>query len=110
MVAAYNEVLRSSNFESSYDRFKNLSTECSEIDIGTIREAISALQLEADGVVKNVRRDPSATQKGFDFLIDGGPRGDETYLEIKNPVGSEIRKANGLPPSVTKQGKKLGIH
>ena len=27
------------------------------------------------------------------------------HLEIKNPVGSEIRKAN----SVTKQGKKLGF-
>jgi hypothetical protein len=81
--------------------------ECSEIDIGTVREAISALQLEADGIVKNVRRDPSAIQKGFDFLIDGGPRGDETHLEIKNPVGSEIKKANELPPSVTKQGKKI---
>ena len=77
MVAAYKEVIRrvqsSSNFECSYDRFKNLCTECSEIDIGTVREVISALQLEADGVVKNIRRDPSTTQKGFDFLIDGGP-------------------------------------
>ena len=33
----------------------------------------------------------------------------ETHLEIKGPVGSEIRKAAGLGPSITKQGKKLGF-
>ena len=51
---------------------------------GTIREAISVLQLEADSVVKKVRRDFLATQRGFDSLIDADPRGGKTHLEIKN--------------------------
>lgn len=58
---------------------------------GTIREAISVLQLEADSVVKKVRRDFLATQRGFDSLIDADPRGGKTHLKIKNPVGSEIK-------------------
>jgi hypothetical protein len=68
------------------------------------------LQLEADGVVSNVRRDLVAEKhrvKAFDFLADG-PKG-ETHLEMKGPVGSEIRKAAGLGPSVKKQGKNLGF-
>lgn len=77
LVAAYKEVLRraqsSPDFNCSFERFKALCTEDSKINVGNIREAISALQLEADGVVKNVRRDSSATKKSFDFLIDGGP-------------------------------------
>ena len=56
--------------------------------------------------MSNVRRDPRAEANGvkfFDYLADG------THLEIKGPVGSEIKKAAGLGPSVTKQGKKLGF-
>ena len=74
-----------------------------------MRAAISALQLEADIVVSNVRRDPvvEANQvKAFDFLADG-PNG-ETYLEIKGPVDLEIWKSAGLGPSIPKQGKKIG--
>lgn len=71
---------------------------------------ISALQLEADGVVSNVRRDPVAEAnrvKAFDFFADD-PNG-ETHLKIKGPVGSEIRKSAGLGPSVTKQVKRIGF-
>ena len=109
----YKEVLRrarlSSDFRCSFDRFVKLATECGEVTTDSMREAISALQLEADGVVSNVRRDPIAEAnniKTFDFLADG-PDG-QTHLEIKGPVGSEIRKAAGLRPSVAKQGKKIG--
>ena len=94
----YLEVLRrarySENFKCSFDRFIQLATEDGETTTDSMRAAISALQLEADGVVSNVRRDPFAEQNGikaFDFLVDG-PNG-ETHLEIKGPVGSEIRKA-----------------
>ena len=72
--------------------------------------AFLSSDLEADGIVSNVRRDPRAEANGvkaFDYLADG-PNG-ETHLEIKGPVGSEIKKASGLGPSVTKQGKKLGF-
>lgn len=85
LVAAYKEVLRraqgSPDFDCSFERFKDLCTEDFEIDIGNVKEAISALQLEADGVVKNVRRDTSATQKGFDFLIDGDPQVIRQWIE-----------------------------
>jgi hypothetical protein len=108
----YREVLRrarfSTDFECSFDRFIELASEDGESTTDTMRAAISALQLEADGVVSNVRRDPVAEAnrvKAFDFLADG-PNG-ETHLEIKGPVGSEIRKSAGLGPSIPKQGKKL---
>jgi len=110
----YQEVLRrarsSENFNCSFDRFVDLTSEAGESTNDSMRAAISALQLEADGIVSNVRRDPRAEANGvksFDYLADG-PNG-ETHLEIKGPVGSEIKKAAGLGPSVTKQGKKLGF-
>ena len=110
----YQEVLRrarfSENFNCSFDRFVELASEAGESTNDSMRAAVSALQLEADGIVSNVRRDPRAEANGvksFDYLADG-PNG-ETHLEIKGPVGSEIKKAAGLGPSVTKQGKKLGF-
>jgi len=110
----YQEVLHrarfSKNFNCSFDRFVELSSEAGEITNDSMRAAISGLQLEADGLVSNVRRDSRAAANGvksFDYLADG-PNG-ETHLEIKGPVGSEIKKAAGLGPSVTKQGKKLGF-
>jgi hypothetical protein len=110
----YQEVLRrarfSENFNCSFDRFVELASEAGETTNDSMRAAISGLHLEADGIVSNVRRDPRAEANGvksFDYLADG-PNG-ETHLEIKGPVGSEIKKAAGLGPSVTKQGKKLGF-
>lgn len=108
---AYREVLRrvqfSPDFKCSFDRFIELALEATP---DTVRATISALQLEADGFVSNVRRDPVAETNGvkaFDYLADG-PNG-ETHLEIKGPVGSEIRKAAGLGSSIPKQGKKIGF-
>lgn len=98
----------SPNFKCSFDRFIELTSENGETTPGTVRATISALQLEADGFVSNVRRDTVAEANGvkaFDYLADG-PNG-ETHLEIKGPVGSEIRKAVGLGPSIPKQGKKI---
>ena len=110
----YQEVLRrgrfSKEFNCSFDRFVDLAREKGEITSDSMRAAISALQLEADGIVSNVQRDPRAKANGvksFDFLADGS--NGETHLEIKGPVGSEIKKAAGLGPSITKQGKKLGF-
>ena len=110
----YREVLRragfSTDFECSFDRFIELASEDGKITTDTMRAAISALQLEADGVVSNVRRDPVAEAnrvKAFDFIADG--LNGETHLEIKGPVGSEIRKSAGLGPSIPKQGKKIGF-
>lgn len=109
----YREVLRrarySDNFKCSFERFIELAAEDGQTTTDSMRAAISALQLEADGVVSNVRRDPVAKQNGikaFDFLADG--LNGETHLEIKGPVGSEIKKAAGLGPIVQKQGKKTG--
>ena len=94
----------------SFDRFVDLASEVGETTNDSMWAAISELQLEADGIVCNVRRDPRAEANGaksFDYLADGP--NDETHLEIKGPVGSEIKKAAGLGTSVTKQGKKLGF-
>lgn len=70
-----------------------LASEAGETTNDSMRAAISGLQLEADGIVSNLRRDPRAEANGvksFDYLADG-PNG-ETHLEIKRPVGSEIKK------------------
>ena len=49
------------------------------------------------------------TNLNFLFLLNIDGSNGETHLEIKGPVGSEIKKAVGLGPSITKQGKKLGF-
>lgn len=110
----YREILQrarfSPDFECSFYRFIELASETGEINPYTIQAAINAVQLEADVVVSNVRWDPVAEANGvkaFDFLADG-PNG-ETHLEIKGPVGPEIRKSAGLGLSITKQGKKIGF-
>lgn len=109
----YKEALRraenSPNFECSRERFVELCTECGQITFKQMEEAIIGLQLEADGIVSNLRRDPIAAQnniKGLDFLIDG-PNG-ETHLEVKAPVDSRIRVEEGNRSSVNKQGKPIG--
>lgn len=82
---AYREVLRRArfltNFQCSFERFIKLVTKAGEINSDTVRAIISGLQLEADGKVSNVRKDPVAQMnrvKAFDFLTDG-PNG-ETHL------------------------------
>lgn len=113
MDQGYEEVLRrarySENFECSRDRFIALCTENGKISAKQIQEAITALQLEADGIVSNVRRDPVAAENGIlglDFLIDG-PNG-ETHLEIKGPVDSSIKLAANQIPSIRKQARSIG--
>lgn len=71
----------SDNLKCSFDRFRKLAAEDCQTTADSRRATISALQLEADGVVSNVQRDPVAKQNGikaFDFLADG-PNG-ETHL------------------------------
>lgn len=100
----------SPDFNCLFDRFIKLVSEDGEITADTMRATISALQLEADGIVSNVRRDPLAEAnrvKSFDYLADGP--NNKTHLELKGPVGSEIKKTAGLNPSVTKQGKRIGF-
>lgn len=109
----YEEILRrarySENFECSRYRFITLCTENGKISAKQMQEAITALQLEADGIVSNVRRDPVAAENGIlglDFLIDG-PNG-ETHLEIKGPVDSRIKLAANQPASIRKQARSIG--
>lgn len=110
---AYDEVLRrarnSDSFNCSKERFIELASEAGRVTHASGRSTITALQLEADGVVKNVRRDLIAESNGLktiDYLVDGA--NGETHLEIKNPVGSEINKQLNKPHSPRKTGKKLG--
>ena len=109
---AYQEVQRrarfSPNFNCSRARFDELVVECGRITSDSVRGTITGLQLEADGVIKNLRRDPIAQAMGFfgaDFLADG-PDG-TTHLEIKGPVGQQIKLANDQRPSIAKQAKKI---
>lgn len=98
------------DFECSLERFKALATENNELTSTTAREAITILQGEMHGFYKNARReDYGLAVKGPDFIVEGlGNFQNVTHVEIKNPVGSAIKIANGQKGSIAKQGKKIG--
>ena len=97
-------------FDCSFARFKELVTECGEIKKSSVREAITILQGEMHGYYRNARReDYGLNVKGIDFLVEGlGEFENITHVEVKNPVGSAIKIANGQKGSISKQGKKIG--
>ena len=98
------------DFECSLERFRALATENGELTSTTAREAITILQGEMHGYSTNARREnygPNIT--GPDFIVEGlGDYSNITHVEVKNPVGSAIKIANGQKGSITKQGKKIG--
>ena len=98
------------DFECSLERFKALATENGKLTSGTAREAISILQGEMQGYYRNARRvDYGPNVKGPDFVVEGfGEFENITHVEVKNPVGSGIKIANGQKGSIAKQGKKIG--
>lgn len=97
-------------FDCSFDRFKELATECGEINDSSVREAITILQGEMHGYYKNARRlDYGPYVKGLDFAVDGlGEFENITHAEAKNAVGSAIEIADGFDGNIWKQGKKIG--
>jgi hypothetical protein len=98
------------DFGCSLERFKALATENGELTDTTAREAITILQGEMHGYYTNARReDYDQDVKGPDFIAEGlGNFQSVTHVEIKNPVGSAIKIANGQKGSIAKQGKKIG--
>ena len=98
------------DFECSLERFKALATENGKLTSTSAREAITILQGEMQGYYTNARReDYGLDVKGPDFLVEGlGEFQNITHVEVKNPVGSAIKIANGQSGSIAKQGKKIG--
>ena len=98
------------DFECSVERFKALATENGKLTGQGAREAITVLQGEMQGYYKNARREDYAVNvTGPDFLVEGlGEFDNITHVEVKNPVGSAIKIANGQKGSISKQGKKIG--
>lgn len=113
---AFNEVNRRAsemgceNFECSFERFKELATECGEIDDRHAREAITILHGEMQGYYKNARRiDYGLNVKSIDFRVDGlGKFANITHAEAKNAVGSGIQIADGFEANIWKQGRSIG--
>ena len=68
----------------------------------TAREAITILQGEMQGYYTNARReDYGPNVKGPDFIVEGlGEFKNITHVEVKNPVGSAIKIANGQKGSI----------
>lgn len=87
-----------------------MSTENGEFSNVTAREAITILHDEMEGFYKNAQGEEySLDVKGPDFRVkELGDFQNITHVEIKNPVGSAIKIANGQTGSITKQGKKIG--
>ena len=98
------------DFECSLERFKALATENGKLTSTTAREAITILQGEMHGYYRNAaREDYGLNVKGPDFIVEGlGKFQNITHVEVKNPVGSAIKIANGQKGSIAKQGKKIG--
>jgi len=97
------------DFECSLERFKALATKNGKLTSTTAREAITILQGEMQGYYTNARReDYGLNVKGLDFVVEGlGEFQNITHVEVKNPVGSAIKIANGQNGSIARQGKKL---
>ena len=98
------------NFECSRERFESLATENNELTAPGAREALSVLNGEMLGYYKNARRENYGRDVlGPDFIVDGiGEYRDITHVEVKNPVGSAIKRALGQKPSIVKQGRRIG--
>ena len=101
------------NFECSIERFRALATENGKLTNITAREAITILQGEMHGYYTNARREDyglyGLNVTGLDFVVAGlGEFENITHVEVKNPVGSAIKIANGQNGSINKQGKKIG--
>ena len=62
------------------------------------------------GYYRNATRDNYGVNvTGPDFIVEGiGEFENITHVEVKNPVGSAIKIANGQTGSISKQGKKIG--
>jgi hypothetical protein len=108
----YQEVLRRTkgcpNFNCSKERFISLCSENADVGPKGMREAITGLQLEAQGKIFNLRRGPEQVDIGSDFLAED-INGVTRRIEIKSPVGSAIKAGEGDDPWVEKQGKSIGM-
>ena len=104
------ESVHCENWRCDFERFKSLATENGQLTTTTAREAITILQGEMQGYYKNARRENYGIDvRGPDFIVEGrGKFKNITHVEVKNPVGSAIKTANGQRPTIVKQGKKIG--
>jgi len=113
---AYDEVNRRASkigcetFDCSFERFKELATECGHISPKPAKEAISILQGEMHGYYKNARRiDYGPNIEGPDYAVDGlGEFKHITHAEAKSGVGSAIKIEEGQDPNVFEQGVNTG--
>lgn len=97
------------DYTCSSERFESLATENGNLTTSSAREALSAVQGEMLGLFQNTTRQNYGKVLGTDFRIEGlGPFSQCTHLEIKNPVGSEILRQNGLKTSMAQQGRSIG--
>lgn len=98
------------DFECSLERFKALVTENGKLTSTTAREAITILQGEMEGHYENARReDYGQNVKGPDFVVEGLEEFENiTHVEVKNPVGSAIKIANGQKGSIARQRRQIG--
>ena len=98
------------DFDCSMERFRSLAMENGKLTNSTAREAITVLEGEMHGYYRNAKRENYGVNvTGLDFIVEGiGEFENITHVEVKNPVGSAIKIANGQKGSISKQGKKIG--
>ena len=105
------EMGRSKNYNCAFNRFQALATENGRITISSTKEAITIIQGELYGYYANARRlfyGPGIN--GPDFGVMGlGQYKDVTHVDVKNPVGTRIRIANGQDSDLFEQGESIGL-
>lgn len=119
--ACYQEVLRRADSVGCYDfgsvcsfeRFKALATEASEIDHVSAREAITVLNGEILNLYSNARRiNYGPGVKGTDFAVEIRDRNGRytsiTHVEIKNPVGGTILLNENSPHNLRDSARNMG--
>jgi hypothetical protein len=104
------KALGRTDFKCSPERFLSLAKENGKISPGNVREAITILEGKMRGFYKNARRENYGVEvKGPDFVVEGlGKFRSISHIEVKNPVGSEIKKSNDQLPSISRQARQIG--
>ena len=98
------------DFECSIERFRSLAMENGNLRAVGAREAITILEGEMRGYYRNTRRENYGLNvTGPDFIVEGiGEFNNITHVEVKNPVGSAIKRALNKTGSINRQGKSIG--
>jgi hypothetical protein len=105
------EAMGRPNSNCSFERFETLSKENGQLSKRSAREGLSVAHAEEGyNWFKNAFRENYGENiNGIDYRATGiGEYEYITHVEIKNPVGVDIKKTDRQNPSIEYEGEKIG--